>query len=64
MPNILVFDKGGRKERIKLINQNKAPKDFLQGIEFLKSQNFDIEHLTSSIKYKSNLSDLSREISK
>ena len=54
MTNILVFDKGGRKERIKLIERNEAPKDFFQSIEFLRSLNFNIEHLTSSKKYKSN----------
>ncbi len=52
MSKILVFDKGGRKERINLIKKNKAPRDFLQGIDFLKINNFDIDHLSSSIKYK------------
>ena len=54
MTKILVFDKGGRKERIALINKKKAPKDFFQSIEFLRSKSFNIEHLTSSKKYKSN----------
>ncbi len=52
---ILVFDKGGRKERIKLIEANKAPKDFLQGIDFLKDQGLNIKHLSSVKEYKKNL---------
>ena len=55
MADILIFDKGGRKERIKLVKNKKAPKDFFQSIDYLKSKNFDIEHLTSSINYKGNL---------
>ena len=55
MPKILIFDKGGRDHRIELIKKKKAPKDFFQGIEFLKSKNFDIGHFSSSIKYKKNL---------
>ena len=49
---VLVFDKGGRKERIELIRKNKAPKDFLQGIDFLKSKGFNIKHLSSVKEYK------------
>ena len=52
---ILVFDKGGRKERIELIKRNEAPKDFLQGIDFLKSKGFNITHLSSVKEYKKNL---------
>jgi len=55
MANILVFDKGGRKERIELIKNNKAPKDFFQSIDYLRSKKFDIEHLNSSRRYKKNL---------
>ena len=55
MPKVLIFDKGGRRERIKLIKENKAPKDFFQSIDFLRANNFDIDHLSSSIKYKKNL---------
>ena len=47
MSKILVFDKGGRQERIKLVNKNQAPKDFFQSIDFLRSHNFDIENLSS-----------------
>ncbi len=52
---ILVFDKGGREERIELIKKNEAPKDFFQGIEFLKSKGFNITHLSSVKNYKNNL---------
>ncbi|MBO8230534.1 hypothetical protein CU313_06820 [Prochlorococcus marinus str. MU1404] len=55
MTKILIFDKGGRKERERLIKKNKAPKDFFQGIDFLRSKGFDIKHLSSSIKYKKNI---------
>ena len=55
MAKILVFDKGGRKERIELIKKKKAPKDFFQSIDYLRSKNFDIEHLNSSRIYKNNL---------
>ncbi len=55
MPKILIFDKGGRKERIKLIEKNQAPNDFFQGIDFLISRGFNIDHLSSSRKYKKNL---------
>jgi len=55
MSKILIFDKGGRKQRIALINKNKAPKDFFQSIDFLRSRNFNIDHLSSSVKYKNNL---------
>ena len=55
MSKILLFDKGGRKERIELIKKKKAPQDFFQSIDYLRSKKFDIEHLTSSIKYKRNL---------
>ena len=51
MSKILLFDKGGRKERIELIKKKKAPQDFFQSIDYLRSKKFDIEHLTSSIKY-------------
>ncbi len=52
MAKILVFDKGGRKERMHLVKNNKAPRDFLQGIDFLKSKKIDIQHLSSSKRYK------------
>ncbi len=55
MSKILVFDKGGRQERIKLVNKNQAPKDFFQSIDFLRSHNFDIENLSSSVSYQKNL---------
>ena len=52
MKKILVFDKGGRKKRLNLIKKEKAPKDFLQGIDFLKSKGLNIEHLSSIKSYK------------
>lgn len=55
MKKILVFDKGGRKERLKLIENNRAPKDFLQGIDFLMSNGFDILNLNSAEKYKNSI---------
>ena len=55
MQKILIFDKGGRKKRIELIKKNQAPRDFFQSIDFLRSNNFNIEHFSSAIKYKSNL---------
>ena len=55
MPKILVFDKGGRKERKELINKKKAPRDFLQGIDYLKLNGFDIEYFSSSEKYEKNI---------
>ena len=55
MSKILIFDKGGRNQRISLIKENKAPKDFFQSIDFLRTKNFNIDHLSSSIKYKRNL---------
>ena len=54
MKKILVFDKGGRKERKKLIKKNEAPRDFLQGIDFLSSKGFRIENLSSVKEYKRN----------
>ena len=54
MKKILVFDKGGRKERKKLIKNNEAPRDFLQGIDFLSSKGFRIENLSSVKEYKRN----------
>tara|TARA_B100000886_G_scaffold340495_1_gene310486 strand:- start:3237 stop:4361 length:1125 start_codon:yes stop_codon:yes gene_type:complete len=48
MPKILIFDKGGRKEREKLVKNKEAPKDFFQSIDFLRSKGFDIKHLSSS----------------
>ena len=47
----IVFDKGGRKERLELIKNNEAPKDFLQGIDLLSKNGFNLIHLSSSIKY-------------
>ena len=44
MQKFLIFDKGGRKKRIKLIKKNQAPRDFFQSIDFLRSNNFNIEH--------------------
>ena len=55
MSKILIFDKGGRNQRISLIKKNKAPKDFFQSIDFLRSRNFNIDHFSSSIQYKRNL---------
>ena len=55
MKKILVFDKGGRKKRLNLIKEKKAPKDFLQGIDFLRSKGFDIGHLSSAKPYKKTL---------
>ncbi|OUU22498.1 MAG: hypothetical protein CBB97_15100 [Candidatus Endolissoclinum sp. TMED37] len=55
MPNILIFDKGGRKERVKLVKNKKAPNDFFQSIDFLRLKGFNIKHLSSSEKYKKNL---------
>ena len=55
MAKILVFDKGGRKEREELINIKKAPRDFLQGIDYLKLNGFDIENISSSEKYEKNI---------
>ena len=52
MRKILVFDKGGRKERIKLIEKDQAPRDFLQSVDFLISSGFNIKNLNSSGKYK------------
>ncbi len=55
MCKILFFDKGGRIERIKLVENNNAPKDFFQGIDFLRSMGFNIEHISSNKKYKKNI---------
>ena len=52
MAKILVFDKGGRKERGELIKNKKAPRDFLQGLDILKKHGYDIDHLSSTAKYK------------
>ena len=55
MPRFLVFDKGGRKEREKLVKNNEAPKDFFQSVDFLQSKGFNIKHLSSSNRYDKNL---------
>ena len=55
MPKFLVFDKGGRKEREKLVKNKEAPIDFFQSIDFLRSKGFEIQHLSSSGNYKNNL---------
>ena len=55
MKKILVFDKGGRKERIKLMKAKKAPKDFLQSIDFLNANGYKIKHLSSTKSYRKNL---------
>tara|TARA_B100000212_G_scaffold203737_1_gene153769 strand:+ start:475 stop:1599 length:1125 start_codon:yes stop_codon:yes gene_type:complete len=55
MSKILIFDKGGRKEREKLVKNKMAPNDFFQSIDFLRSKGLDINHLSSSEKYKKNL---------
>ena len=55
MTKILFFDKGGRKERISLIKKKKAPKDFIQGLDMLIAKGYDIEHNSSSRKYKKGL---------
>ncbi len=55
MPKILFFDKGGRKERLKLINQKLAPKDFFQGLNTLQDKGYNIKHLSSSKPYKKNI---------
>ena len=54
MPKILIFDKGGRKAREKLVKNKEAPKDFFQSIDFLCSKGFDIKHLSSSGEYSKN----------
>ena len=54
MRKILVFDKGGRDKRINLIKNKKAPRDFLYSIDFLNSNGFNIQHLSSIKKYKRN----------
>ena len=38
MTKILLFDKGGRKEREKLIKNNQGAKDFFQSIDFLRTK--------------------------
>ena len=55
MPKILVFDKGGRKDREKLVRNKEAPSDFFQSIDYLRSKGFDLLHLSSSGNYKKNL---------
>ncbi len=55
MAKILVFDKGGRKERENLIKNRKAPRDFFQGLDVLKSKGYDIDHLSSSKPYKNDI---------
>ena len=55
MKKILVFDKGGRTERIKLMKEKKAPKDFLQSIDFLNANGFKIQHLSSTKTYRKSL---------
>tara|TARA_B100000212_G_C27329415_1_gene513872 strand:+ start:149 stop:1267 length:1119 start_codon:yes stop_codon:yes gene_type:complete len=55
MVKFLIFDKGGRKERENLIKDKKAPRDFLQGLDVLKKNGYDIDHLSSSIPYKKDL---------
>lgn len=55
MNKILVFDKGGRKERKELIGKKKAPQDFFQGINALKENGFDITHLSSAQPYKKKI---------
>ena len=52
MPKILVFDKGGRKDREKLVRNKEAPSDFFQSIDYLRSKGFDLLHLSSSGNYK------------
>mgnify|MGYP001269517133 CR=1 FL=1 len=42
MKKILVFDKGGRKERQKLIEKKLAPRDFFQGLNNFKMKGYDI----------------------
>ena len=55
MNKILVFDKGGRKERQELIGKKQAPQDFFQGINTLKKNGFDITHLSSAQPYKKKI---------
>ena len=43
MTNIIVFDKGGRKERINLMKLKKAPRDFLQGLDYARSKGYEIK---------------------
>ncbi|MBO6960207.1 MAG: glycosyltransferase [Prochlorococcus marinus CUG1438] len=52
LKKILVFDKGGRKERMELIKKNQAPKDFLQSLDSLRENGFKIKHLSSTSAYK------------
>ena len=55
MKSVLVFDKGGRKERLDLIKKNKAPKDFFQGLDSVDKTKFRILHLSSAQKYKKTI---------
>lgn len=55
MKKILVFDKGGREERLKLAELKLAPKDFFQSVDTLKKVGFNIEHLSSTTPYKKNV---------
>ena len=55
MPKFLLFDKGGRKEREDLVKINRAPNDFFQGIDFLRSKGINIKHLSSNKRYKKNI---------
>ena len=55
MKNIIIFDKGGRKDRINLMKLKKAPKDFLQGLDYARSKGYKIENICSNEPYKENI---------
>lgn len=55
MKKILVFDKGGRKERQKLIEKKLAPRDFFQGLDNFKMKGYDIVNLSSTQPYKKDI---------
>ena len=55
MTKIIIFNKGGRKDRLNLISNKKAPKDFLQGLDFLRSKGYEIENISTNSSYKKNI---------
>ena len=57
MGKILCFDKGGRAERIALVEAGKAPRDFFYGTDRLIEQGYDIEQLSSGIPYTAGAYD-------
>ena len=52
---VLVFDKGGRSERIALLQEGRVPRDFLYGTDRLIKQGFDIKRLSSRVTYGGGL---------